>query len=310
MWYGQPEDDEAVGAGDAEELGDVTLDLGHGRDVLQGDAGVDEVERGASPAGPGPRLALTRNSQAGNASFSRRAWSTIPAEMSIPSALLEARPERAREPADAAAEVERPLAARRAAERLGDREHVRDLGLARGEELVHVPAAALAARAGQHRPERVDLGQVLPVLPVPLEAHDGESVPAPDDLRVGEQLAVLDPHPRLQVARDPRLLDHEREQVRLPRQHAGDHRHDRAREAKHARARARDRSRPAPPAARTRGRSGSGGGRAGRTRRPSSRPRAPTSGRRSSACSCSRRRRSGSRGPRPPRARTRRRRRA
>ena len=64
------------------------------------------------------------------------------------------------------------------------------------------------------------------------------------------------------------------------------------------------------PAARTRGRNGAGGARAARTRRASSAPRAPSSGRRSSACSCSPPRRSEAVRRRPPPVRSRRRRRA
>ena len=57
------------------------------------------------------------------------------------------------------------------AEPVGDREDVRDLRLAGCEEALDVPRAALLVRRGQHRPERIDLGEPLPVLLVPLEAH-------------------------------------------------------------------------------------------------------------------------------------------
>ena len=174
MWYGSPKTTSASGAGHAQELGHVALDLGHGRDVLQRDARVDEVERvRLQLAEVGRRVdpelaALEAGVQVPRLLDHRRG--DVDADR-----LLEAGAEGARQPADAGAEVERPPAARRPVERLGDREDVRDLGLAGGEELVHVPAPALAARTGQHRPQRIDLGQAVPVLLVALEARRAES---------------------------------------------------------------------------------------------------------------------------------------
>ena len=111
-----------------------------------------------------------------------------------------------------------------------------DLGLAGGEELVHVPAAALAPRPRQHRPERVHLREPVPVLLVAVEIRRGISVPAPDDLGVGLQLVPVGAHPGLEVGGKVRLLDREREQVRLAREHARDAGHDRPREPQDARA--------------------------------------------------------------------------
>ena len=63
----------------------------------------------------------------------------------------------------------------RPSEPFDDREDLRDLGFARGEEVVDVPGFAFLVRRGQHRPERIDLGQPLPVLLVSVEAQPDTS---------------------------------------------------------------------------------------------------------------------------------------
>src|SRR5207248_2070045 len=80
-----------------------------------------------------------------------------------PDGLVETAREGAGEPADAAAEVERALAPCRPAELSRGREHVLDLGLARGEERVELPATVPLGVDAENRPKRVDLGQVIPV---------------------------------------------------------------------------------------------------------------------------------------------------
>ena len=156
--------------------------------------------------------------------------------MSTPIAVLEAGAERACQPADPGAEVERLPAASRPIERVGDGEDMRDLRLAGCEELVHVPAPALAPRPGQHRPERIDLGQAVPVLLMALEAHARSPYRRPTTSGSGRSSA---PSARIQGCRSSGsswLLDHEGEQVRLPREDAGDPRHDRPGEPQHGRA--------------------------------------------------------------------------
>jgi len=71
--------------------------------------------------------------------------------------------ERAGEPADPAAEVERSPSLLRSAELRCRREDLLDFGLAGGEELVLVPAPVAFTVDAEHRPERVDLREVVPV---------------------------------------------------------------------------------------------------------------------------------------------------
>ena len=60
--------------------------------MLEHKARVDEVERARLEGGRGPAAALTRNSHAADASFSRRACSTIPSEMSTPTTVSKRSP--------------------------------------------------------------------------------------------------------------------------------------------------------------------------------------------------------------------------
>src|SRR5436305_836102 len=71
--------------------------------------------------------------------------------------------ERARQPAQAAAEVERGFALQRQAQPRRVRDQRFDLALAGGEELVHVPAAEAARRVGEDGPAGIEQRQLVPV---------------------------------------------------------------------------------------------------------------------------------------------------
>ena len=82
--------------------------------------------------------------------------------------LAEPRRERARQPADAAAEVEDAAASGRQPELVARRQCRRHVGLSGREEPLEVPPSAPEPVGAEHRPERIDLGQVLPVPLVPV----------------------------------------------------------------------------------------------------------------------------------------------
>jgi len=80
-------------------------------------------------------------------------------------ALGESVRERARETADAAAEVESPLSPVRPVGR-GTGEGLLDLPLAARKEGLELPAATATIGGAEDRPERIEVRQLLPVLPV------------------------------------------------------------------------------------------------------------------------------------------------
>ncbi len=152
----------------AEELADVGLDDLHRRHVLDDQRRIDEVERvglelseirrgvDQEPAVRPVLVQLARELH--------HAFRDVERD-----ALAKPLPKGPTEPADATAEVERPLAAHRFPEVVRDLEHLRDLGLPGREELGQLPAAAPAIGGGQDRPERVDLRELLPLLLVPAQ---------------------------------------------------------------------------------------------------------------------------------------------
>lgn len=88
--------------------------------------------------------------------------------------LVEAVGERAGHPADAAAEIERAPAAEPDAARTQQRLQRGDFQLSPRKELLERPAAALLVGRGEHRPERVTLGELVPMKAQPRQTQGGE----------------------------------------------------------------------------------------------------------------------------------------
>jgi hypothetical protein len=136
--------------------------------VLEDDARVDEVE---SPTSNWARssAALITNSQVGTSSLRRVACDHCLRDVDAHGP-PEPRSERAREAPEATTEVER-TSARDRTKPVSDLEDVRDLRVAGCEEALGIPRAALLLRRGEHGPHRIRLGEALPVLLVPFQAH-------------------------------------------------------------------------------------------------------------------------------------------
>ena len=172
---GSPEDDEAIRLGDVGGTRRCSRAMRRrdGRDVLQHDARVDEVEGTLSRIGRGRMTALTPEL----AGRDRLVQQPAPGRPSPPRcrprlACVEPRAERPREPADAAAEVERPLVppGRPSVSTTSSTCAISASPVAKNSPR---PSRRPSGPAHQHRPERVDLGQMLPVLLVALQAHGG-----------------------------------------------------------------------------------------------------------------------------------------
>ena len=85
-----------------------------------------------------------------------------------PDVFLEPRRERAREPPDATAEVEDAAASGRQPKLITRSQCRLHVGLSGREKPLEVPAPAPEPVGAEHRPEWIDLGQVLPVPLVPV----------------------------------------------------------------------------------------------------------------------------------------------
>src|SRR5215211_976622 len=156
-------DDDAAGSRYAKELLDVANDRPPARHVLEDLQGDYEVERlGLEHAEIAPRA--DEEDAVGPIGVDVLGQSHHAGRHVDSVALVELGRECARQPADAATEVERTGSAMRISETLRSFEQATDISFAGCEKLLELPAPSLLLGVAEDRPEGVERGEVIPLL--------------------------------------------------------------------------------------------------------------------------------------------------